>query len=188
MRFFSYTIKIIGQILLLSIVFEIINITYFSHYNAKIFLQNKTERSTLFSLLRSRIIDHYSDEFFHGAHIIFFDDGRFFEELISHADERYRLLPRFSLHYNFFEPQFSFTMPKAHLEEVLFGKALSEGGQVISWIQAEKHSCRTYFQCYWHAIDALIYLATLQSFNIGPLGFSQYTSSAPLVIQSEPLP
>ena len=139
-------------------------------------------KSPLGQTLDESIFKDHLQEFLAGAHIVLTDGGEFFEKVFEHSKNTAHLSRRYSLHYSPFEPQYSFSIKKFNVREVLIGKSVLSSGEVISWIQAEKHSCRSFAQQYWHTIDALIYVMAFRSYNIGPFGLSTYTSSKPLVL------
>ena len=120
--------------------------------------------------------------FLNGAHIVFKDNGVLFKHLQDKVGSE-NLRRRTSFHYNIFTRQYAFSMLEAGIPEILFGIATIDGKKV-SWIQAERYSCKGIIQSYWHTIDALIYLCCAKKFNIGPLGISKFTSSNPLFLNS----
>lgn len=123
-------------------------------------------------------------EFLQGSHIIFYDDGQLYQQLHQYYQEHETFKKRLSLHYSFYENQFSFALNSLGVQEVLFGEALLESGRKITWIQAEKHSTRGWINKFWHTLDACIYLILMAQYNIGPCGLSKYTSKKPLQLDN----
>lgn len=168
--------------MLLSLSFEGVQIFYIDETQSLSREEMLLENNALIEYLDQKVLQRHFEVFVQGAHIVFRDNGEFFDALIEKIEPLHDLRARLSLHYHFFDPQYAFSLVKSGLNEILIGKSQLPSGQVISWIQAERHSSKGLTEQYWHAIDAAIYLMTFKKYNIGPLGYSIYTSESPLVL------
>ena len=124
-------------------------------------------------------------EFLKGSHIVLFDNGDLFSKLHLFYEQHDSFKKRLSLHYSFYEQQFSFALHSLGVQEVLFGQAYLDTGEKITWLQAEKNSTRGFINKFWHSIDAFIYLSCLTKYNIGPYGVSSFTSKNPFYLSKE---
>lgn len=165
-----------------SIIYEGIQVFRSQNYH-KVFIENSSQHTDhkLSDFFKDNLTPDGITHFIKGAHIVLQDNGELFKHLKEQVglDE---LRSRPSLHYNILSKQYAFSIEEVNIPEVLFGETVIDGLKV-SWIQAERRACKGIIQNYWHAVDALIYLFCAKKINIGPFGFSKFTSSNPLFIK-----
>ena len=119
-----------------------------------------------------------------GAHIIFEDNGDLYYHFKSYISPE-KMNKRYSLHYKAFQVQNSFSLEDLNIPETLFGKTQLNGKEV-TWTQLEKHSFQGLTNKFFHTLDAMLYVITFKTYNIGPFGYSKYTSAKPLIITANP--